>query len=422
MMSRHWLTRLALTAALLAALIAPAVAAPLADSAILFIGDGMGPVQIQVTRAASGGDRLAMETLPFSGFATTKPANGDVTDSAAAGTALATGHKTNNGMIAMAPDGKRLTTILERAQAMYKATGIITTDSLWGATPASFATHAENRGMSAEIAAQMSRSGAQVMMGFWKDQLLPASAGGKRTDGRDLIAEMQQGGYQVVYTRDELAAARGDKLVGLFDDGEQAPSVLDMVTAALDRLSRDPQGFFLIVEGARVDWFSHDNDPAGAVLAVRELDAAVSSATEFARRRGKTLVVITADHETGGLTVVDGSKLKALAGVTMPSSDIAGKLSKERDNVGEVLRLGAGIADVTAAEADNVRKAQDPSAAIAGLISARAGLSWSTGSHTATRVRVFAFGPGAQQFSGDLDNTDIPKRIADSIGVGPLGN
>jgi alkaline phosphatase len=421
-MSRHWLTRLALTAALLAALIAPALAAPLGDSAILFIGDGMGPVQIQVARAASGGDRLAMETLPFSGFVTTNSVEGKVTDSAAAGTALATGHKTNNGMIGMAPDGKRLTTILERAQTMYKATGIITTDSLWGATPSSFAAHSDSRGKSAEIAAQMAASGAQVMMGFWKDQLLPTSAGGKRTDGRDLIAQMQKAGYQVVYTRDELKAAHGRKLVGLFDDGAQAPPLSDMVTAALDRLSRDPHGFFLIVEGARVDWFSHDNDPAGAVLAVRELDAAVSRATDFARGRGKTLVVVTADHETGGLTVMDGSKLKALADVTMPSSDMAAKLSKERDNVGDVLRLGAGITDVTAAEADNVRKAQDPSGAIAELISARAGLSWSTGSHTATRVRVFAFGPGAQQFSGDLDNTDIPKRIADSMGVGPLGN
>jgi alkaline phosphatase len=421
-MSRHWLTRLALTAALLAALIAPAVAAPLGHSAILFIGDGMGPVQIQVARAASGGDRLAMETLPFSGFVTTNSVEGKVTDSAAAGTALATGHKTNNGMIGMAPDGKRLTTILERAQTMYKATGIITTDSLWGATPSSFAAHSDSRGKSAEIAAQMAASGAQVMMGFWKDQLLPTSAGGKRTDGRDLIAQMQKAGYQVVYTRDELKAAHGRKLVGLFEDGPTAPSLSDMVSAAVERLSQDPEGFFLVVEGARVDWFSHDNDPAGAILAVRELDAAVSSATDFARRRGKTLVVITADHETGGLTVMDGSKLKALADVTMPSSDMAAKLSKERDNVGDVLRLGAGITDVTAAEADNVRKAQDPSGAIAELISARAGLSWSTGSHTATRVRVFAFGPGAQQFSGDLDNTDIPKRIADSMGVGPLGN
>lgn len=422
MMSRHWLTRLALTAALLAALIAPAVAAPLADSAILFIGDGMGPGHIQVARAASGGDRLAMETLPFSGFATTHPANGDVTDSAAAGTALATGHKTNNGMIGMTPDGRRLTTILERAQAMYKATGIITTDALWGATPASFAAHVDSRGKSAEIAAQMAASGAEVMMGFWKDQLLPTSAGGKRTDGRDLIAEMQKAGYQVVYTKDELAAARGDKLVGLFDDGEQAPSLFDMVAAALERLSRNPRGFFLMVEGARIDWFSHDNDPAGAVLDVRELDAAVSKATQFVRQRGKTLVVVTADHETGGLTVMDGSKLKALAGVTMPSSDMAAKLSKERDNVGEVLRLGAGITDVTAAEADNVRKAADPSAAVAQVISARSGLVWSTGGHTATRVRVFAFGPGAQRFSGDLDNTDIPKRTADSIGAGPLGD
>jgi len=420
-MPRRLLARLLLTAVVLAALAAPGSAAPAADSAILFIGDGMGPVQIQVTRAAAGGDRLAMETLPFSGFATTINVEGKTTDSAAAGTALATGHKTNNGMIAEAPDGKRLATILERARSMYKATGVITTDSLWGATPASFATHAESRGMSAEIAAQMSRSGADVMLGFWKDQLLPTSAGGKRTDGRDLIAEMQKAGYQVVYTRDELAAARSEKLVGLFEDGATAPSISDMVSATVKRLSQNPKGFFLIVEGARTDWFSHDNDPAGAVLATRELDAAIATATDFARERGRILVVVTADHETGGPVVTDGGKLGVLSGVRQSSEEMAGKLSKERDNVGEVLRLGAGIADVTAGEAEKIHTAENPSSAIAAVISARAGISWTTGGHTANRVRVFAFGPGAQQLSGDLDNTEIPKRIADSIGVGPLG-
>ncbi|MFB3883185.1 MAG: alkaline phosphatase [Armatimonadota bacterium] len=420
-MPRRLLARLLLTAVAVVALAAPSLAAD-ADSAVLFIGDGMGPVQIQMTRAAAGGDRLAMEKLPFSGFATTINVEGKTTDSAAAGTALATGRKTNNGVIGLAPDGERLTTVLERAKAEGKATGIITTDSLWGATPASFAAHARNRGMSAEIAAQMAACGAEVMMGFWKDQMLPTSAGGKRTDGRDLIAEMQQAGYQIVYTKDELKAAQGRKLVGLFEDGATAPSISDMVSAALQRLSENPKGFFLIVEGARCDWFSHDNDPAGAVLATLELDAAVATAAGFARECGRTLVVVTADHETGGPVVADGSKLGGLSGVKLSSEEMAGKLSPARDNVGEVLRLGAGIGDVTAAEADSVRTAESPSSGIAAVISARTGLTWTTGSHTANRVRVFAFGPGAQQFSGDLDNTDIPKRIADSIGVGPLGN
>jgi alkaline phosphatase len=422
MRSRHWLIRLALGAALLVTLVAPSSSAPLADSAILFIGDGMGAVHIQIGRAAAQTDELAMEGFPFRGFVTTGSANAAITDSAAAGTALATGRKTNNGVLGLTPEGRRLTTILERARAMDKATGIITTDALWGATPASFAAHVDSRGKYAEIAAQMSTCGADVMMGFWRDQFLPASAGGKRTDGRDLIAEMRQAGYQVVYTRDELKEAQGRKLVGLFEDGPQAPTLSDMVAAALDRLSPDPQGFFLMVEGARIDWYGHDNDPAGVVLDVKELDLAVLTAAGRVAGRGKTLVLVTADHETGGLAIADGSKLGALAGVKLSSAAMAAKLSKDRDNVGEVLRLGAGIADVTAAEAEKVRTAPSASSAIAAVVSARAGVSWGTGGHTATRVPVFALGPGAQQLSGSLDNTDIPRRIADSIGLAPLGN
>ncbi len=421
MNSRQWVVRFTLIAVLIAAVAVPVAAAtPKADSAILFIGDGTGPVQIRIGRAAAQVDALVMEGFPVRGYATTMSANADVTDSAAAGTALATGHKTNNGMIGVTPEGKRLTTILERAQAMYKATGIITTDALRGATPASFAAHVGSRGESAEIALQMAHSGADVMMGFWKDQFLPTSAGGKRTDGLDLIAEMQKSGYQVVYTKDELKAAHGEKLVGLFDDGAQSPTLSDMVTAALQRLSRNPHGFFLVVEGARIDWFSHANDPAGVVLAVKELDAAVMTGADAASRRGKTLVLVTADHETGGLAIADGSKLGILARITMSASDMAAKLSKERDNVGEVLQIGAGISDVTTTEADAIRSAKDPSAAIASIVSARAGLTWGTQDHTATRVRVFALGPGSERFSGDLDNTMIPKRIADAIGIGPL--
>ncbi len=320
-----------------------------ADSAVLFIGDGMGAMQVHLSRREPG-QPLEMEKLAVSGIVTTNSIDGSVTDSAAAATALATGHKTENGRIGTGPDDQRLQTILERARSMYKSTGIITTDALHGATPASFAAHVDDRGKRSEIAAQMAGSGVEVMMGFWQGEFLPKSGGGEREDGRDLIAEMRAKGYKVVFDRYELPEAKGDKLLGLFDDGTE-PSLAEMVTTALERLSRDPDGFLLIIEQARIDWECHEHKLPEAVSYVRSLDAAVAAAVSAGEKRGRTLIVVTADHETGGL---------------MPDG------------------------------------------------------GFSTGGHTGAPVRVFASGPGSEAFAGELDNTDVPKRIAEAIAIGPF--
>ncbi len=315
-----------------------------ADSAILLIGDGMGPLQIHLARQ-NPDQPLLMERMPCSGTATTRSADRDVTDSAAAGTALATGRKTNNGMLGVSPDGSRLESIIERARLVGKSTSIISTDSLHGATPASFAAHVQSRGEREKIAAQMAASGVDVMMGFWKGWFLPKSAGGEREDGRDLIAEMRDAGYEVVFSADELRRAKGDRIVGLFED-DTGPSLAEMVSAALARLGKNPKGFLLVAEEARIDWECHDNKLEAAVERVRLLDAAVVAALDFARNDGSTLVVVTADHETGGLT---------------PEGE------------------------------------------------------FTTGGHTDTPVRILAFGPGAERFTGQMDNTDVPKRIAEVL-------
>lgn len=326
---------------------APVCGEEAADSAILLIGDGMGPLQIRLARGTEGGP-LAMERTPYSGIVTTQSADRAVTDSAASGTALATGRKTNNGMVGVAPDGRRLQTIVERARLAGKSTGIISTDSLHGATPASFAAHVESRGEREKIAAQMAASGVDVMMGFWKGWFLPKSAGGERDDGRDLVAEIRQAGYDVVFTRNGLRKAKADKVVGLFED-DTAPSLSEMVSVAIARLDKNPKGFLLVVEEARIDWECHDHNLDAAIERVRMLDAAVVTALDFARDDGSTLVVVTADHETGGLT---------------PEG------------------------------------------------------TFTTGGHTDTPVRVLAFGPRAQRFTGQIDNTDVPRRIAEVVGLG----
>jgi len=418
-------SRLRVLVALLAVLCllasaAVATARPLADSVILFIGDGMGPGQVAMARGAVGRP-LAMDRMPYSGVVTTVPAGGEVTDSAAASTALATGHKAENGVISMSPGGQPLETIVERCWKRSKVAGLVTTDALWGATPAGFVAHAVDRGQKSEIAAQEARSRARVMLGFWKDELLPVSAGGKREDNQDLIAQMREKGYEIVYTRSELAKARGQLLVGLFDDGPEAPTVGEMVNTALARLGTDPDGFFLVVEGARVDWSSHENDVSGAFAAMRELDEAVGQAVELARRQGRTLVLVTGDHETGGLRIAAPKRLPALLAAKGSMDDIASHLDKDRSNIPQVMAEYAGIKDLTAAETEQIKEAKEAAEAIGVVLSERAGVAWtSNGDHTATPVPIFAFGPGGERFTGELDNTDIPKRVAEVLGIGPF--
>ncbi len=395
-------------------------AAPLADSVILLIGDGMGSAQVRLAREAAGGAPLAMERMPYSGLITTHSADRPVTDSAAAGTALATGHKTNNGMISVAPDERVLRTILELCRDRGKSTGIITTDALHGATPASFAAHAPSRGMRSEIALQLAESRVPVMLGFWKGWFLPDSEGGERADGKHLIADLRRAGYGVAFTKEELSNVTGQRLLGLFDDGPEAPTLADMTLAALGRLRTDRDGLFLIVEAARIDWKCHHNDPAGAVLDTWEFDRAVAAALDYARGRGRTLVLVTADHETGGLSIEEPGRVKALAGIKAPAADIAEKLNADRSNVAEVLAEYAGVHDLTPDEIAAVKGAEHAADAVSMLLNQRAGLFWSTKGHSDTRVPVFAYGPGAERFAGEMDNTDIPKRIAEVLGIGPF--
>ncbi len=418
MMSSYRVSRrVVLLLALLLSVVAfsPLSAKPEANSAILFIGDGMGPGQVEMAAGAQG-KPLAMQRMPYSGVVSTLAVDGDITDSAAAGTALATGHKTKDGIIAMSPEGQVYPTILELSRKQGKSVGVISNDAIWGATPSSFAAHATSRGLYDEIALQMTESRAQVMMGYGQGALLPGSAGGKRKDEKNLLVSLKRSGYEIVTDREQLVKAKGAKLVGLYEDGPAAPRLVDAVQAALSRLSTNPKGFFLIVEQARVDW--KPGDPSGVVADVQELDEAVAAAVAFAQKRGRTLVVVTADHETGGLVVNEPSKLGILGQVKGDADSIASHLNADRSNVAEVMAEYAGIKDLTPQEMESIKAAKEPGPAIGAVLSARAGVAWtSDGHHTATPVRVFAYGPGSSRFAGSMENSDIPAKIGAAMGV-----
>jgi len=415
-MLRRSLTLLLVVSLLLSAL-SFASARPEADSVILLIGDGMGFNHIELTRLALGGNPLAMQRLPYSGLVATHSADSPVTDSAAAATALAAGVKTNNGMLAVSPGGQRLETILERCLEKGKAAGLVTNDALWGATPAAFAVHLGSRGEYAEIARQLAESKVQVMLGCGADEMKPKAAGGARKDDLDLVKALQGRGYDVVTTREEMRKAARPQLVGLF--GDEAPSVAEMTEAALARLEQSKRGFFLMVEECGSDGGGHGSDPLRVVRAVRSLDKTVQVAVDHARRRGRTLVLVTADHETGGLLIDAPARAPLLTRATASAREIVKQFSDNRANVAVVLKERAGVDDLTPAELEKIQKASNPTEAVLAVLSARAGVRWTgQGHHTGVPVRVFAFGPGAERFTGTLDNTQLSGLIAETLGLG----
>lgn len=331
---------------------------------IYLIGDGMGIAHVHAARIAKGGSgsRLAMDSMPITGLVTTYSADSLVTDSAAAGTALATGIKTNNGTISLSPDGQSAKSILEAARDLGKSTGIVTTKAITDATPAVFASHVEDRGLQNEIAGQLVAARVDVLLGGGRAFFLPKSAeGSEREDEIDLLDEAKVTGYTVVSTAGELSEAHSQKLLGLFALGnlttqEPEPPLSQLAAKAIETLSVNKNGFFVMIEGGQIDSYAHGNDLDGMVRQLLEFDRAIAWSLEFAKKHGDTLVIVTTDHETGGLTLL---------------TDENGKFSP----------------------------------------------SWSTGDHSASPVLIYAYGPGSSNFSGVMDNTDVSKKIADLWGA-----
>jgi alkaline phosphatase len=359
---RGSMRRLPILILLLLVLAASAFGAP--KNIIFMIGDGMGIAHVSAARIVTGGlgSKLAMDSMPISGFVTTYSANSSVTDSAAAATALATGVKTNNGVIGQDPKGQRLKSILEAAREIGKSTGLVTTTAITEATPAGFGAHVKSRGEQVEIAEQLLAGRIDVLLGGGRAYFMPKSKEGSwRTDEQDLFAKASTLGYKLAGTVDELSAAKGPKVIGLFAPGNLTtqspePPLTALTTKATASLSQNKKGFFLMVEGGQIDSYAHSNDFDGMIRQLTEFDRSVAAAIDFARRDGNTLVIVTADHETGGLTLLqDGT--------------------------------------------DKIKPA------------------WSSGGHTGVVAPLYAFGPGSEKFAGLKDNTEVAKTLAKLWGV-----
>jgi alkaline phosphatase len=318
---------------------------------VFLIGDGMGIAQIYAGMVANG-NKLNLERCTYSGFSKTYSANKFTTDSGAGGTALACGVKTNNGMIGMSSDSVPVQSILELSSHNKLATGIVVACAVTHATPASFIAHQVNRSMYEEIASDYLKTDIDVFIGggrkYFED----------RNDGRNLTNELKAKNYQIAYKLDEVKAVKSGKLAGLlYDDQnpgmpERGRMLPDATMAAINILDDNKKGFFLMVEGSQIDWAGHDNNSPQLVKEVLDFDQTIGRVLDFAKKDGNTLVIITADHETGGLALLNG-------------------------------KFGS----------DNMKAI------------------FTTKDHTGVPVPVFAYGPGAENFAGFMENSSFKAKL-----------
>ena len=303
---------------------------------ILLIGDGMGQAQVTDARWEKAGEnlgtyattRLSMDGMEQACTALTYSADSFIPDSASAGTAIACGEKTDNGVISQdatavfpGTSGKDLTSILELAEKSGRSSGVVTTTRITHATPAVFYAHTPNRDDEVSIADQLVKSKVDVAFGGGATEFVPSTVtdpfgkAGLRTDGRNLMDEATGKGYKVITTSSEMASLSPSdhRVIGLFSSSHMAyehdragtttqPSLSQMTGSAIRILSQDRDGFFLMVEGGRIDHACHERRVLTQAEETLEFDNAVKIALDFARRTD-TLVIVTADHETGGLAL-----------------------------------------------------------------------------------------------------------------------
>ena len=279
---------------------------------VLMIGDGMGVAHLTSARIAAGD--LEMERLTTGGLVATWSADGLVTDSAASATAYATGERTLNGSVSVSPSGVPLKTVLEHAEERGMATGLVTTCSLTHATPAAFVAHVAGREDDCEIARQIAESDVEVLFGGGLSFFLPAGVqGGARPDGADLLSALRKRMPVALTPGDFRRIGRADRAAALLAPEhppaayERDPALPELTEKALEILSRDDDGFFLMVEGSQIDWAAHENEHDWLVEEALDFDRAVGIVMDFAEMDGRTLVVVTADHETGGYCLLGGS-------------------------------------------------------------------------------------------------------------------
>jgi alkaline phosphatase len=319
---------------------------------ILMVGDGMGAAQIYAGLTANKG-KLNLERCTTVGFHKNQATDNYVTDSAAGATAFACGQKTYNGAIGVDATGKPIPTVLEMAERNGLATGLIATCSITHATPACFISHQPSRALDEAIALDFLKTDIDVFIGGGRKFF------SQRTDGLDLKDSLIANGYQIANSIQEVQQITKGKLAAFLADEQQdkfsagrGDELVKSTEAAIQLLKGNKKGMFMMIEGSQIDWGGHSNDTQYIIDEMIDFDNAIGKVLDFAAADGNTLVIITADHETGGFSIVGGD---------MQTGSVDGKFT--------------------------------------------------TGNHTGVMIPVFAYGPGAEQFSGIYQNTEIYHKM-----------
>ncbi|EKE74890.1 alkaline phosphatase [Gallaecimonas xiamenensis] len=428
--------------AIAAALFSLTAAAKEPKNIILMIGDGMGPAYTSGYRYfADDPTTPVVESTVFdqllSGMASTYPDEPDtvVTDSAAAATALATGHKTYNGAVGVDRQKVALASIMEIAKRQGKSTGIAVTSQINHATPAAFLAHNENRSNYNAIADAFFDD--RVDGQFRADLMFGGGSQYFQRQDRDLVAEFEAQGYHYVHDNAGLAALTALPALGLFADvalpsaidDKQGPRLAALTAKAATLLAQNDKGFVLLVEGSQIDWAGHDNDIVTAMHEMKDFADAIRWAKDFTESRDDTLLVVTADHSTGGLTLGAAGKYQWRADFLrkVPHSPgvIATRLGQEAEPVKALpALLGFTPAKDETEKLMNAKGEGDEALvkAIKRLIDKRSLTGWTTTGHTAIDVPLFAAGTGKEAFQGLLDNTEIAKRLIALVQPGTQGS
>ena len=353
-----------------------------AKNVILLIGDGMSASQITSYRLLKEGPngRIAVDNFPISGIVLTHSADAIITDSASSATAYSTGSKTKNGFLGVDQEGRILENLTEKLDNFGFVSALISTSEVTHATPAAFSSHVDSRRNTDEISSQMLESKVATILGGGRKFFLSAENGGKRKDERDLLEEAKKS-HKILMHKHELdisGITPSDRILGLFadehlrdeenpDNHSSEPTLTEMLRFSLERaeaaIDNQCRGSFIMVEGSQVDWAGHANNIDYLERELKEFDEATRYALEYAKKNPDTLVVVTADHETGGL-LIEPIALSYYTG-------------------------------------NNIKFSFNT--AIGG------------GSHTGVPVPVYAYGPGSLNFSGTLDNTDVYRAILSAL-------
>lgn len=374
-----------------------------------FIGDGMGFSHVALSEAylsakedKVGSTALEFSSFPVMGMATTYSASNFITCSSAAGTALSTGTKTNNGMLGVAPDSSELRSIAyDIHDAGYKV-GIMTSVTIDHATPGAFYANSLDRNDYYTVAMQLPESGFEFFGGGGFEGLKKM---GDRKSPYELAAE---NGYLVAYGQEDFQAKKDstEKIIYFQQKGKETEilpyaferddndlTLAELVEGAIEVLDNE-KGFFIMAEGGKIDWAAHANDLTNTIYETLDLDEAVKVAYEFyLRHPDQTLIIVTADHETGGVTL-GRSKGYTFDLSIVPDKNGAASGGGEQDNVENYMEQ---------LPADSLSKA--------------AKIGWTTLSHTGGAVPVFAIGAGSEKFAGRMNNTEIPVKVMEAMGL-----